>query len=122
MCVSDVDVEILFSPENRTDGNFTDGETVVLNCTATNPPGVDVNITFKFVWISKSSSENDVDLVTNPGGVPGVEVTTGENSVVLTMPDIKDGSPAEASYVCKVYNRLIADAVDVNIDVDVICE
>ena len=122
MCVSDVDVEILFSPENQTNGNFTDGDTVVLNCTATNPPGVDADITFKFVWISESSSESDVDLVTNPGGVPGVEVTIGENSVVLTMPDITDGSDAEASYVCKVYNRLIADAVDVNFDVDVICE
>ena len=108
------------SPDPRPDGRYVQGDTVVLMCNATNPPGVDLPLTFRF--IHKIDEVRGIDLVAEPNAVNGITVATGDGYVTLTLSDIRDCSYQEASYLCQVYNRLIHDSAFEAVDIVIICE
>ena len=117
--LSDVKVRISMSPDPRPDGSYVQGDTVVLTCNATNPPGVDLPLTFRFIH---ENGERGVDLVVNPDAVDGITVSTEDDYVTLTLNDIRDRSDQEASYLCQVYNRLITDSAEDRVVIEIICE
>ena len=117
--LSDVNVTISVSPDPQPDGSYVQGDTVVLTCNATNPPGVNRTLTFRFIH---ENDERGVDLVDKPNAVNGITVSTGNDYVTLTLTDIRDRSDQEASYLCQVYNRLITDSAEDRVVIDIICE
>ncbi|CAI8027895.1 Protein sidekick-2, partial [Geodia barretti] len=115
----DVRAENLTLP-NRTGGDsFVVGDDVVLNCSATNPHGVDRDLTIRWFRLARlSTQEGDYIMPNNPPANTMVE--TGDGYVALILPDIKDNSDEETVYICKAYNRLPNDQVDEAVNVTVI--
>ena len=107
---------------NRTGGDsFVVGDDVVLNCSATNPRGVDRDLTIRWFRLARlSTQEGDYIMPDNPPANTMVE--TGDGYVALILPDIKDNSDEETVYICKAYNRLSSDQVDEAVSVTVICK
>ena len=108
------------SPDPRPDRRYVQGDTVFLTCNATNPPGVDLPLTFRF--IHENDEVRGIDLVAEPNAVDGITVATGDGYITLTLSDIRDHSDQEASYLCQVYNRPIHDSAFEAVDIDIICE
>ena len=127
ICFTDVAINVDVRAENltlpnRTGGDsFVVGDDVVLNCSATNPPGVDRDLTIR--WFRLGTEQNEEGIYIMPDNPPAnTRVETGDGYVALILPDIKDNSEEETTYICKAYNRLPSDQVDKAVNVTVICK
>ena len=128
VCLADVEATINITVMN---GNETTpymggepiiaGRTVILNCSATNPPGVNASITVRW-WRDDPRMFDDGQWIEGnlPDGTTLIE--RGEGYAVLIIPDIQDGSAAETTYICKATNRLATDQVDERVTINVNCE
>ena len=127
VCFTDVAINVDVRAENltlpnRTGGDsFVVGDDVVLNCSTTNPPGVDRDLTIR--WFRLGTEQNEEGIYIMPDNPPAnTRVETGDGYVALILPDIKDDSDEETVYICKAYNRLPSDRVEEAVNVTVICK
>ena len=119
--VSDVVVNVaLVSPNMTSDGSFIQGQDVVFNCTATNPPGV--TLPLMFTWV-QTATMGRPDTVLQGDSTEEITVVVGDDYSTLTFTNIQDNTRIEGDYLCRVTNRLSStDWVTVTVNVDVICE
>ena len=110
-----MEVGLTFSPD-RDRGRYIIGEDVNITCNATNPPGVEKPLTF--IWI-KIYDRDPTITITN-GSLPGVTVTTGVDYSTLHFRSIQPDYRIEGLYLCRVFNRLERDGVDVETTVTVL--
>ena len=128
VCCADVAINVDVRAENLTLPNrtgsdsFVVGDDVVLNCSATNPPDVDRDLTIRWFRLSYQLREEGMYVI--PGSPPpaNTRVETGDGYVALILPAIQDNSEVETIYICKAYNRLPRDQVDAAVNVTVICK
>ena len=113
---------------DRESGNYHEGDDVVLNCTATNPPGVSRSLLF--TWAQRARAPHQPERVITSDTAASVTVITGQDYSILTFTDIQDDSDTsdqmedslEGIYLCRVTNRERNDWVTVTIPINVICE
>ena len=119
--VSDVVVNVtLVSPNMTSDGSFIQGQDVVFNCTATNPPGV--TIPLMFTWVQTATISRPATVLQGDS-TEGITVVDEDDYSTLTFTNIQDNTRIEGDYMCRVTNRLSpTDWVTVTVNVDVICE
>ena len=120
--VSDVVVNVtLVSPNMTSDGSFIQGQDVVFNCTATNPPGV--TLPLMFTWVKTATMGRPDTVLPQGDSTEGITVVDGDDYSTLTFTNIQDNTRIEGDYMCRVTNRLSpTDWVTVTVNVDVICE
>ena len=107
---ADVEVTVDLSSDNITNGSVIQGNVVVLTCTATNPPDVSPPLTISWFKGDKKIQPDDSRL------------ERVNNTLTLTIRDIRDTAEDEGVYLCEAYNREPSDAVKESINVNVICE
>ena len=110
-----MEVGLTFSPD-RDRGRYIIGEDVNITCNATNPPGVERPLTF--TWMKVYARDDTITVTT--GSLPGVTVTTGEDYSTLLFRSIQPDYRIEGLYLCRVFNRLEKDSVDVETNITVL--
>ena len=121
VCFTDVLINVTMRPKRTGGDSFVTGDDVVLNCSATNPHGVDRDLTIR--WFRLATQWREEGMFIMPDNPPAnTRVETGDGYVALILPDIKDNSEEETVYFCKAYNRLPSDQVDEAVNVTVICK
>ena len=76
--VSDVVVNVtLVSPNMTSDDSFIQGQDVVFNCTATNPPGV--TLPLMFTWVQTATIGRPATVLPQGDSTEGITVVDGDD-------------------------------------------